>query len=98
MTPHMEDLEREVFDAIAKKHQVVRYTVTPHYAGNRTVPYEFVITAQGVYRDGTRGIDRESVLIENKIWSIKNGQWHNLGRVFDDRMNPVSPVPTGPTD
>ncbi|MEV4615482.1 DNA/RNA non-specific endonuclease [Kitasatospora sp. NPDC049258] len=98
MTPHMEDLEREVFNAITKEDQVVRYTVTPHYAGNRTVPYEFVITARGVYRDGTRGIDKESVLIENKIWSSKNSQWYNLGRVFDDRMKPVSPVPTGPTD
>ncbi len=97
MTPHMAKIEGEVSDAIADK-QIVRYTVTPHYAGNRTVPYEFVMSAHGVYPDGTRGIDTEDVVIENKIWSVKNGQWYNLGRVFDSRMTPVGPVPTGPTD
>ncbi|MGW2372134.1 LamG-like jellyroll fold domain-containing protein [Kitasatospora sp. NPDC001683] len=97
MSPNMEDVESEVFRTITKQHQVVRYTVTPNYAGNRTVPYEFVMTAKGVNRDGTPGIDK-TWTIENKIWSTKNSQWYNLGRAFDFRESPVIPVPTGPMD
>jgi hypothetical protein len=65
--------------------QEVHYTVTPVYAGNRTVPTSFHITAYGTNPDGTPGIQ-----INDIIPNTLKGQ--NLG-TFND-PNTGQPVRT----
>ncbi|MGW4651904.1 DNA/RNA non-specific endonuclease [Kitasatospora sp. NPDC004289] len=89
---NMADFERDVKVAV-DAGQIVRYTVNPKYEGSRTVPIAFEMTAVGVNRDGTPGINLPTELIPNDIWSVGNNQWENVGRGID--QNTGLPVPVG---
>lgn len=71
--------------------QVVHYTVTPRYAGSRTVAISFELTARGVWPDGSAGLSF-SQPVPNSIYSPEKG-WKNLGTVTDRRNGKA--VPTG---
>ncbi|MFI2072164.1 LamG-like jellyroll fold domain-containing protein [Streptomyces triculaminicus] len=70
--------------------QIVRYQVTPKYAGNRTVPVSFEMSAHGMYEDGRRGVSFDEV-VPNSLYSPKFNQWRNLGTVTQQGV----PKPTG---
>jgi hypothetical protein len=87
---HMYSYESRVKSAI-DSGQVVHYTVTPHYAGSRTVPVSFDLTARGTRPDGSPGISF-SQPVPNSIYSPRQGM-KNLGTVTDSRTGVA--VPTG---
>ncbi|WP_390899381.1 hypothetical protein [Streptomyces mirabilis] len=87
---HMYSYESQVKSAI-DSGQVVHYTVTPNYAGSRTVPVSFDITARGTMPDGSPGISF-SQPVPNSIYSPRKGMT-NLGTVMDSRTGVA--VPTG---
>ncbi|MEU3620371.1 LamG-like jellyroll fold domain-containing protein [Streptomyces sp. NPDC006872] len=87
---HMYSYEGQVKNAI-DSGQVVHYTVTPRYAGSRTVPVSFEITARGTMPDGSPGISF-SQPVPNSIYSPRRGM-KNLGTVTDSRTGVA--VPTG---
>lgn len=87
---HMFSYEGPVKKAI-DSGQVVHYTVTPRYAGSRTVPVSFEITARGTMPDGSPGISF-SQPVPNSIYSPRHGM-KNLGTVTDSRTGVA--VPTG---
>ncbi|MFD5318542.1 LamG-like jellyroll fold domain-containing protein [Streptomyces sp. NPDC127098] len=90
---HMLSVENQVHDAVTHDRQIVDYTVTPHYAGERTVPVGFEMTAIGVTADGRPGI-RIHMFTPNSFNSPREG-WRNIGTVSHSRTR--QPVPTGPT-
>ncbi|MFF2130716.1 hypothetical protein ACFVW1_36190 [Streptomyces olivochromogenes] len=71
----------------------MHYTVTPRYAGSRTVSVSFDITARGTLPDGSPGISF-SQPVPNSIYSPRQGML-NLGTVVDSRTGVA--VPTGST-
>ncbi|MFJ1958555.1 DNA/RNA non-specific endonuclease [Streptomyces microflavus] len=73
--------------------QVVRYQVTPVYAGPRTVPAKLEISAVGMYPDGRPGGIFVKRVLENKLFQPQTQEWHNLGLWV---MNGKA-VPTGNT-
>ncbi|MGW5768767.1 LamG-like jellyroll fold domain-containing protein [Streptomyces longwoodensis] len=87
---HMFSYEGPVKKAI-DSGQVVHYTVTPRYAGSRTVPVSFEITARGTMPDGSPGISF-SQPVPNSIYSPRHGM-KNIGTVTDSRTGVA--VPTG---
>ncbi len=73
--------------------QIVRYSVTPRYAGPRTVPVSFEMRASGVYADGTAGISIHEVVV-NSLYSPSKGQWRNLGTVVHNGVpQPIGSMP-----
>lgn len=73
--------------------QVVRYQVTPVYAGPRTVPVKLEISAVGSYADGRPGGIFIKRHLDNKLFQPQTQKWHNLGLWV---MNGKA-VPTGST-
>jgi hypothetical protein len=63
--------------------KTILYSVTPIYAGPRTVPVGYEMSAS----------DLPSEFVPNSIYSVKLGVWKNMGLVT---MN-GSPVPVGST-
>ena len=76
---NMLNFENDVMAAV-KGRQVVEYEVTPLYRGNRTVPYAYRMSAEGVYRNGIPGI-RLREMIPNSIYSPRTTGRVNLGEV-----------------
>lgn len=68
----MVDFENMIRDEV-EGGVTVRYSVTPKYLGNRTVPYAFVMTAQNSY-----GVWQADV-VPNVVYSPKRGRWVNIG-------------------
>ncbi|NEC85946.1 LamG-like jellyroll fold domain-containing protein [Streptomyces sp. SID12501] len=61
---NMAVMEREV-KAAANQGQSVSYTVLPQYrSASNKVPYQFVLTARGYYRNGTAGL-RDTMAVDN---------------------------------
>ncbi|MER7582275.1 DNA/RNA non-specific endonuclease [Kitasatospora sp. NPDC097691] len=71
--------------------QIVHYKVVPNYAGDRTVPVAYEISAQGTYPDGRPGL-RFDTVVPNMILSPSKG-WRNLGLVTHTETD--QPVPIG---
>ncbi|MFI8509614.1 LamG-like jellyroll fold domain-containing protein [Streptomyces sp. NPDC085460] len=77
--PNMYTYETQVKDAIDAGH-VVHYQVTPKYEGARTVPTGYEMKATVYWKGGgSKQLFHDTV--ENKIYSLKYGQWYNMGRV-----------------
>ncbi|TDC20605.1 hypothetical protein E1265_21505 [Streptomyces sp. 8K308] len=89
---HMYSVEDQVFQAVTRDGQIVDYAVTPHYAGERTVPVAFEMTARGVTADGRPGI-RIHMVVPNSFNSPREG-WRNIGLVSHSQTR--QPIPTGP--
>jgi hypothetical protein len=87
---HMVTIENRVRAAI-RANQVVLYEVVPQYAGDRTVPVAFDITAVGWSPGGAPGIQINEV-VPNFIYSQQDG-WRNLGLMAENGR----PVPVGVT-
>ncbi|MFE7773713.1 LamG-like jellyroll fold domain-containing protein [Streptomyces sp. NPDC057445] len=96
MTDHMRSIEKQVREAV-DDGQIVRYTVEPHYSGNRTVPTSFTIEASGWYEDGRPGlrIKGKAGIVPNSIYSPRFNQWRNLGTW--NEPGTTNPIPTGAT-
>ncbi|MFD5764275.1 RHS repeat-associated core domain-containing protein, partial [Streptomyces sp. NPDC127049] len=96
MTDHMRSIEEKVRKAV-DDGQIVRYTVEPHYSGNRTVPTSFTIEASGWYEDGRPGlqIKGKAGIVPNSIYSPRFNQWRNLGTW--NEPGTTNPIPTGAT-
>ncbi|WP_079191902.1 DNA/RNA non-specific endonuclease [Streptomyces sp. CB00455] len=91
ITDHMRSYEERVRQAV-DSGQIVRYTVEPQYAGSRTVPTGFSITARGWNQNGAPGININAI-VPNSIYSPKYDHWRNLG-LFND-TGTTNPIPTG---
>ncbi|MFE9796033.1 LamG-like jellyroll fold domain-containing protein [Streptomyces goshikiensis] len=77
--PNMYTYETQVKEAIDAGH-VVHYQVTPKYDGARTVPTGYEMKATVYWKTGGSGqLFHDTV--ENKIYSLKFGEWYNMGRV-----------------
>ncbi|WP_234008818.1 LamG-like jellyroll fold domain-containing protein [Streptomyces sp. Mg1] len=77
--PNMYTHETKVKEAIDAGH-VVHYQVTPKYDGARTVPTGYEMKATVYWKSGGSGqLFHDTV--ENKIYSLKFGEWYNMGRV-----------------
>ncbi|MFE6867124.1 LamG-like jellyroll fold domain-containing protein [Kitasatospora sp. NPDC057692] len=77
-TENMEAYEKQVRDAL-KPGVVVHYTVEPKYDGQRVVPTEFHMKATKF----TPGVGTEPLFdasVPNDIFSLKDQQWHNMGK------------------
>ncbi|WP_284440282.1 LamG-like jellyroll fold domain-containing protein [Streptomyces vilmorinianum] len=96
MEDHMYSIEKKVREAV-DDGQIVRYTVEPHYSGNRTVPTAFTIKATGWYKDGRPGISIKGKegIVPNSIYSPRFNQWRNLGTW--NKPGTTDPIPTGAT-
>ena len=92
-SPNMYWFENQVKNAVSKDKQVVDYTVTPLYAGHRTVPYAYDMDAVGFAPKGVKPISLHKE-IPNQIWGVNGQQYYNLGRANMGR----NPVPTGSMD
>ncbi|MFE5938578.1 DNA/RNA non-specific endonuclease [Streptomyces sp. NPDC056470] len=84
---HMYTFEKKVKEAVEAKQKVI-YQVTPQYAGARTVPFEFRMSARGLAEDGTTGLVFDAV-IPNSGYSTKFHYFFNLGLVTDQAHRPV---------
>jgi hypothetical protein len=85
---HMYAYEGQVRAAVLAG-QEVEYSVTPRYAGDRTVPFGFLVTAYGTNPDGTPGIQ-----INQHIPNTLKGQ--NLGLFVDPRTGAAAPTGATP--
>ncbi|MEU9377188.1 LamG-like jellyroll fold domain-containing protein [Streptomyces sp. NPDC048255] len=94
MQDHMRSYESKVRAAV-DEGQIVRYTVEAQYAGNRTVPTAFIITASGWHQDGRPGIQINGAIVPNMIYSPRFKDWRNLG-LFNE-TGTTNPIPTGGT-
>ncbi len=83
--------EQEVKQAVLDG-ETVHYRVIPEYRGGRTVPYAFLMQAQGVTASGEIGID-QSDLVPNEVYSPVQGRSVNIGEVTENGID----VPTGVT-
>ncbi|NDK25309.1 DNRLRE domain-containing protein [Streptomyces sp. TR1341] len=79
---NMRDFEKDVSAAV-KLGQAVHYRVVPQYAGDRTVPYGYLMQALGTYNDGAIGINH-SDLVPNEVFSPVLNRPVNIGRVATD--------------
>ncbi|MET7297782.1 DNA/RNA non-specific endonuclease [Embleya sp. NPDC005575] len=82
---YYEDLARK---AVTIDKQAVYYTVTPKYAGGRTVPYGYQMTARGVNRDGSPGLKFDDI-VYNEMYDRKRKWAFNLGYRLDGDLKPV---------
>ncbi|WP_343244633.1 LamG-like jellyroll fold domain-containing protein [Streptomyces sp. SID11385] len=82
---HYEDRVRSAIDS----GEIVYYRVTPVYEKSRTVPKSFDMLAEGMWPDGSRGIDMK-VSVPNLMYSNRTGAWINAGTVTHLGV----PVPT----
>ncbi|MFD4136582.1 DNA/RNA non-specific endonuclease [Streptomyces goshikiensis] len=74
--PNMYTYETKVKEAIDAGH-VVHYQVTPKYDGARTVPTGYEMKATVYWKSGGSGqLFHDTV--ENKIYSLKFGEWYNM--------------------
>ncbi|MCO1577212.1 DNA/RNA non-specific endonuclease [Crossiella sp. SN42] len=81
---HMALWENQIKAVIDSGDAQVLYSVTPRYAGNRTVPTGYHVTVQGTYPDGTPAIGLNAIVPN----ILSNG--YNLGTQTDAGV----PVPT----
>lgn len=86
---HMASYEEQVRAAIGQG-EVVHYTVTPQYSGERTVPVSFDLKAVGVTAEGESGIYINTT-VPNFMYSSIRG-WRNIGLVTDSRTGQAVPV------
>ena len=95
---NMRLFESEVVEAV-KSGQIVYYKVIPQYAGDRTVPVAFEMTAEGVYRDGRPGGINRNEIVPNVLYNPLAPGGNSLGMpnlgLLNDRQG--NPAPTGHT-
>ncbi|MDH2387249.1 DNRLRE domain-containing protein [Streptomyces sp. HNM0663] len=88
---NMYTVEAKVKRAIDAQ-EVVHYKVIPVYAGGRTVPVAYEMSARGVSPNGEPGIILDEV-IPNFMYSAKFADYRNIGLVSRNG----APVPVGAT-
>ncbi|MFD9591983.1 LamG-like jellyroll fold domain-containing protein [Kitasatospora sp. NPDC059973] len=78
--PNMAFYERGVKKLLdADPTAVVHYKVTPKYDGSRIVPTDFHMEAT-LYKPGIGTTNLFKADVPNEMYSLKDGQWHNLGK------------------
>ncbi|SFQ99982.1 RHS repeat-associated core domain-containing protein [Lentzea waywayandensis] len=92
---NMRAFEREVATAV-REGQVVYYKVIPKYAGDRTIPVSFEMTAEGFYKNGRPGGINKNEVVPNSLYNQRGSGpgLVNLGLLQDSNGNPA---PTGYT-
>ncbi|MEV6242460.1 RHS repeat-associated core domain-containing protein [Lentzea sp. NPDC051838] len=91
---NMRRFEKEAADAV-DDGQVVYYKVIPKYAGDRTIPVSFEMTAEGFYKDGRPGGINRHEVVPNFLHNPRVGPgMANLGLLQDGNGKPA---PTGST-
>ncbi|WP_052707758.1 LamG-like jellyroll fold domain-containing protein [Streptomyces rubellomurinus] len=75
---NMDHWEKKVKEAV-EQGEVVHYTVTPRYDGDRVVPIGFEMKANGYKPGGVPGISFNKY-VPNEMFSLSDQQWHNMGQ------------------
>ncbi|MFJ3900934.1 LamG-like jellyroll fold domain-containing protein [Streptomyces sp. NPDC090025] len=91
MPGHMYSHEVKVKEAI-DRGELVRYSVTPVYAEDRTVPTAYVMKATSTL-NGKPGKLKLDEIVPNTMYSNRFGTWRNIGLV----EHQGGPVPVGAT-
>ncbi|WP_157984823.1 RHS repeat-associated core domain-containing protein [Lentzea terrae] len=90
---NMRAFEKRAADAVADG-QIVYYKVVPQYAGDRTVPVAFEMTAEGFYKDGRPGGINRHEVVPNVLYNPRAPGGNslgmpNLGLLNDSQGNPA---------
>ena len=90
---NMRAFEKRAADAV-EDGQIVYYKVVPQYAGDRTVPVAFEMTAEGFYKDGRPGGINRHEVVPNVLYNPRAPGGNslgmpNLGLLNDSQGNPA---------
>ncbi|MFE3875765.1 LamG-like jellyroll fold domain-containing protein [Kitasatospora sp. NPDC059146] len=66
---------------------VIHYKVTPKYDGSRIVPTDFHMEAT-LYKAGIGTMRLFGEDVPNEMYSLKDGQWHNMGKDAPTQWEP----------
>jgi hypothetical protein len=95
---NMRRFEKSAADAV-KGGQVVYYKVIPQYAGDRTVPVAFEMTAEGFYKDGRPGGINKHEVVPNFLYNPRGHRGNSPGMTNLGLLQDLDgkPAPTGYT-
>jgi hypothetical protein len=93
---NMRRFEASAADAV-RSGQVVYYKVIPQYAGDRTVPVSFEMTAEGFYKDGRPGGINKHEVVPNFLYNPRGHRGNTPGMTNLGLLQDLDgrPAPTG---